>query len=108
MNEAEVERTYRAPAEVLWALWSTREGFESWWGPQGFRTRVHTFEPCVAGVLEYELIAEAPDMIAAMGKLGRPASHGARARFTEFMPCVRLSITSVIDFLPGVPAYENT
>jgi uncharacterized protein YndB with AHSA1/START domain len=28
-----VERTYRARPEELWALWTTKEGFESWWGP---------------------------------------------------------------------------
>ena len=32
-----VERVYRAPVEDLWALWTTKAGFESWWGPEGFR-----------------------------------------------------------------------
>jgi uncharacterized protein YndB with AHSA1/START domain len=36
-----IERTYRAPLEELWALWTTSDGFESWWGPEGFRTKVH-------------------------------------------------------------------
>jgi uncharacterized protein YndB with AHSA1/START domain len=103
-----IERAYRAPVEALWGMWATREGFASWWGPQGFRTRVHTFEARLGGALEYELIAEAPEMIAAMRELGRPASHGARARFAEFEPHSRLAITSVIDFLPGVRPYENT
>ncbi|MBS0361276.1 MAG: SRPBCC domain-containing protein, partial [Proteobacteria bacterium] len=25
-----IERTYRATAEELWALWTTKAGFESW------------------------------------------------------------------------------
>ncbi len=36
-----------------------------------------------------------------------PRTRRARA-ITEFSPCETLSITSVIDFLPGVAAYENT
>src|SRR5262249_2789651 len=29
-----VERTYRAHPKELWDLWTTKEGFESWWGPE--------------------------------------------------------------------------
>ena len=36
------ERRYdNAAIEDLWDLWTTKEGFESWWGPQGFRVAVH-------------------------------------------------------------------
>ena len=35
-----IERTYRAQAEELWDLWTTKTGFESWWGPEGFRVEV--------------------------------------------------------------------
>jgi len=34
-----VERTYRAKVGELWNLWTTKEGFESWWGPKGCRRR---------------------------------------------------------------------
>ncbi len=103
-----IARIYPAPVEELWSLWATKEGFESWWGPEGFRAVVHTLEARRDGVLAYDLIAEAPDMIASLQALGRPAAHAARAQYTEFSPCERLAITSVIDFLPGVAAYENT
>lgn len=29
-----IERTYQAPIEDLWDLWTTKEGIESWWGPK--------------------------------------------------------------------------
>ena len=29
-----IERNYRAGVEELWELWTTKEGFESWWGPE--------------------------------------------------------------------------
>ena len=31
-----IERTYEASIEDIWELWTTREGIESWWGPEGF------------------------------------------------------------------------
>ena len=30
-----IERTYRASVDELWDLWTTKEGFESWWPPEG-------------------------------------------------------------------------
>ena len=54
------------------------------------------------------MIADSPEMIAAMKQMGRPTSHEARARFTKIRPHDRLAITSVIDFLPGVIPYEST
>jgi uncharacterized protein YndB with AHSA1/START domain len=39
-----IERTYRVRIEDLWELWTTKAGFESWWGPEGFRVEVHALE----------------------------------------------------------------
>jgi uncharacterized protein YndB with AHSA1/START domain len=102
-----VERTYRARIEDVWELWTTKDGFESWWGPQGFRAEVQTIEARVGGTLQYEMIADAPEMIAAMKQMGQPISHTTRSRFTEVKPHERLVLTNVIDFLPGVEPYEN-
>ncbi|HZZ68478.1 MAG TPA: SRPBCC domain-containing protein [Phenylobacterium sp.] len=103
-----IERTYRAAVEELWALWATKDGFESWWGPEGFRVEVHRLEPREGGALEYDMIADAPEMVAAMRQMGRPASHPARAVYAEFQPHTRLRLVHVIDFIPGQAAYENT
>ena len=103
-----VERTYEARVEELWELWTTKDGFESWWGPQGFRVEVSVLEARVGGALVYEMIADTPEMIEAMRQMGHPPSHGTRGRFAELQPMKRLAITHVIDFLPGVTPYENT
>jgi uncharacterized protein YndB with AHSA1/START domain len=103
-----IERTYRAEVTELWELWTTKQGFESWWGPDGFRVEVHALEARPGGALHYDMIADSAEMIAAMQQMGRPTSHEARAKFTEFEPHDRLAITSVIDFLPGVVPYEST
>ncbi|WP_437733266.1 SRPBCC family protein [Sorangium sp. So ce1335] len=102
-----VERTYPAAVSELWELWATKDGFESWWGPEGFRVEVHALEPKENGLLHYSMIADAPEMIEAMKRGGQPTSHEVRARFSAFSPQKALTITSVIDFLPGVEAYES-
>ena len=35
-----LERTYRASLRDVWELWTTKTGFESWWGPGGFAVTV--------------------------------------------------------------------
>jgi uncharacterized protein YndB with AHSA1/START domain len=103
-----IERTYRAPVADLWALWATKAGFESWWGPEGFRVEVHTLEARAGGALTYDMIADAPDAVAAMKRVGQPLSHATRGRFAEFKPLERLRLVHVIDFLAGFEPYEST
>jgi uncharacterized protein YndB with AHSA1/START domain len=102
------ERTYRAPLEDLWDLWTTKAGFESWWGPEGFRVEVRALEARLGGALEYDMIADAPDAIAAMKHMGQPLSHSTRGRFGEWKPLERLTLVHVIDFIAGVEPYEST
>jgi uncharacterized protein YndB with AHSA1/START domain len=102
------ERTYRARIEDLWELWTTKDGFESWWGPEGFRVEVFTLDARPGGMLHYDMIADAPEAIEAMRAMGPPLSRPAHGRFTELRPHERLTITHVIDFLPGVKPYEST
>jgi uncharacterized protein YndB with AHSA1/START domain len=103
-----IERMYRASVEELWDMWTTKEGFEAWWPPEGIRTEVHTIEARPNGRLQYEMIAETPEIIAVMEKLGLPASHVEHARFSEFRPRERLVLAILMDFLPGVAPYEGT
>lgn len=46
-----IERTYRVRVEELSDLWTTKEGVESWWGPQSFRAEVHAIEARSGGAL---------------------------------------------------------
>jgi uncharacterized protein YndB with AHSA1/START domain len=103
-----IERTYRASVDELWQLWTTKEGFESWWPPEGFRTKVQVIEACPNGRLHYENIAETPETVAVMKELGLPVSHVEHARFSEFRPRERLVLSIMIDFLAGVEPYEST
>jgi len=103
-----IERTYRARVQELWDLWTTKSGFESWWGPRGFRVEVRALEARVGGALEYDMIADAPDAIAAMKRIGQPVSHFTHGRFAEFEPLERLTPVHMIDFISGVEPYDHT
>ena len=103
-----IERTYRAEVEELWELWTTKDGFESWWGPEGFRVEVHKIEARQGGALHYDMIADTPQMIEAMKQMGRPSSTETRCRFSEFRPHERLALVHLMDFVPGVKPYEST
>lgn len=102
-----VERTYRATIGEVWDLWTTKAGFESWWGPQGFRVEVHTLDARHGGELRYDMIADSDEMIAAMRQMGQPISHPTRSTFSVLEHHRRLELTNVIDFIVGVPAYES-
>ena len=69
-----IERTYRTRVEELWELWTTKEGFESWWGSEGSRVEVHTLEAREGGSLHYDMIAVVPEDIATRSRLGLPPS----------------------------------
>jgi len=102
-----IERTYKAEPADLWYLWTTKEGFESWWGPEGFRADVHRIEGHHGGPLHYDMVAATPAMIAAMESMGQPTSTACKGCFSEFRPYERLVLTQVIDFLPRVQPYDS-
>lgn len=102
-----IERTYRAGIEDVWDLWTTKDGFESWWGPHGFRAEVEELDARVGGALRYAMVADSPETVAALRQSGQPTSTSVRSRFSEVEPRARLVLTNVIDFLPGVAPYES-
>ena len=108
MKSITIERTYKASVADIWALWTTKDGFESWWGPEGFRVDVHSLDARTGGELHYTMIADAPEQVEAMKRMGQPLSHETHGRFTELQPRERLVLTHIIDFLPGVIPYERT
>ncbi len=102
-----IERTYTATAQELWDLWTTKDGFESWWGPEGFRADVHLIEARLHGAVHYDMVADTPQMVETMTRMGQPSSTACRGSFTEFRPHERLALTQIIDFLPGVQPYDS-
>ena len=85
-----IERVYPASANEVWDLWSTKEGIESWWAPDGFRVEVRTLELRPGGELIYAMTATAPEQVEFMNGAGMPLTTESRKTFTEIVrPSVR-------------------
>ena len=102
-----IERTFAgAAAEDVWALWTTKEGIESWWGPDGFEVKVRRLDVRLRGELLYAMTATAPDQIEFLKKAGMPLTTESLVRYTDVVPLERLAFTQMADFIPGVKPYE--
>ena len=106
-NAARFERTYDAPAELIWELWTTAAGLEEWFAPDGFESRVSELELRPGGQLRYTMTATAPEQVAFVRNLGLPLSSEFRRTFTEVAPPTRLAYLSRIDFVPDQEPYEH-
>ena len=100
-----LERTFDATAEEVWELWTTAEGVEAWWGPDGFDVKVRAIDLRVGGVMTYVMTATAADQVEFMRKAGMPLATEARLTFTEVDPPRRLEYNHLADFIPGVEPY---
>jgi uncharacterized protein YndB with AHSA1/START domain len=101
-----LERTFNAPIEEVWDLWTTKEGIESWWGPDGFDVKVRQLDLRPGGELVYAMIATGSDQIDFLKKAGMPATTESRLTYTEVVPRRRLAYSQLADFIPGVEPYE--
>jgi uncharacterized protein YndB with AHSA1/START domain len=105
-NQIRIERSYEAPAETIWRLWTTPEGIESWWAPDGFSVEVQKLDPVPGGELVYTMTATAPEQVEFMRGAGMPLTTESRKTFTDVDAPVRLAYSSLADFIPGVDPYE--
>jgi uncharacterized protein YndB with AHSA1/START domain len=105
-KQIQLRRSFAAPAEAVWALWTTKDGIESWWGPLGFAVTVHAIDLRPGGRLDYTMTAVAPDQIGFMNRAGMPLAHTVTITYTEVVPLRRLAYINLVDFVPGVAAYE--
>ncbi len=101
-----MERRFEASLDEVWDLWTTKDGIEAWWGPEGFTVTVQTLELRAGGRLDYVMEATDPGAIAFMKQNGMPVSHPAHITFTEVTPPRRLAYIHLADFIPGVDSYD--
>jgi uncharacterized protein YndB with AHSA1/START domain len=104
---ARFERTYDAPAELVWELLTTAAGLEEWFAPDGFETRVRELELIPGGQLRYTMTATGPEQVAFMRDTGNPLSVAVIKTFVEVTPPTRLAYRSLIDFVPDHEPYEH-
>jgi uncharacterized protein YndB with AHSA1/START domain len=101
-----MERTFDASLEDVWKLWTTKEGIESWWGPDGFSVKVHSIDLRPGGELRYSMIATAPEKVEFMRQSGMKTSSDLLVRYTEVVEKRLLRYVSHADFIPGVEPYD--
>jgi uncharacterized protein YndB with AHSA1/START domain len=101
-----MERTFDVPIGEVWDLWTTKEGLESWWGPEGFSVEVHAIDLRVGGEMRYTMRATAPEVIEGMKRMGLPLRTESRLTYLEISPRRRLGYIHLADFVPGVAAYD--
>lgn len=101
-----LERTYTASLQDVWDMWTTREGIESWWGPDGFSVKVRKLDLRPGGDLHYAMTATAAPQIEFMKKAGMPLTTECKLAYTEVTPPRRLAYTHLADFIPGVEPYR--
>jgi uncharacterized protein YndB with AHSA1/START domain len=101
-----VQRTYAASISEAWALWTTKSGIESWWGPEGFEVTVVSLDLRPGGHLIYLMTAVAPEQVAFMKRAGMSLTTKCKLTYTEVSPPSRLAYKTLADFVPGVAPYE--
>ena len=103
-----IERSYATSVDEAWALWTTKAGIESWWGPEGFDVTVTSLDLRSGGELVYLMTATAPEQVAFMKQAGMPVTTECRVTYTEVSPPGRLAYKTLADFVPDVTPYEVT
>ena len=101
-----LERTYTASLQDVWDMWTTKEGIESWWGPDGFSVKVRKLDLRPGGECHYGMTATAAPQIEFMKKHGMPLTTEAKLTYTEVSPPRRLAYSHLADFIPGVEPYR--
>lgn len=98
-----IERTFHAPIEAVWQLWTTKEGIESWYGPRGFTSTIDALEVVVGGPFHCTMHAASPQMIEMMKARGRPTSWPNLATWTEVVHHARLGFEMAVPMGPDKP-----
>ena len=88
-DEVVIERTFEAPVELVWQMWTDPEHFKNWYGPTGFTVPVAEMDVRVGG--KHLICMASPDGSMKMWTTGE---------YTEVIPNERLVYTDS-------PADEN-
>ncbi len=101
-----IERRYAASIEDVWDLWTTKEGIESWWGPNGFSVMVHELDLRAGGEMRYAMTAVDPAQVQFMKQAGMPLTTEAKLTYTAIVPGKSIAYAHRVDFVPGIEPYD--
>jgi uncharacterized protein YndB with AHSA1/START domain len=99
------ERFYDASIEDVWALWTTKEGLEEWYAPEGMHVEILALELRLGGAFEQVMTAVGADQVAYLANANMSRTARVSGRFVELVHHRRLRIRFDIDFVPGVESY---
>ncbi len=101
-----MERVYDASIEDVRALWTTKEGLEEWFAPEGMRFEVSVLELWVGGAFEHVMTAVGAEQVAYLANLDmRHRQRGCAVDSIEIEHHRKLRIRFDMDFVPGVESY---
>ena len=92
-----IERTFDAPIDVIWQLWTQPEHFQNWYGPRGFTVPVAEMDVQVGG--RRFVAMESPDGSMKFWTVGE---------FTEIVPNERLVYTENLSDADGTIITETS
>ena len=58
-RELLLTRTFNAPIELVWEVWTDPEHIKNWWGPNGFTNTIYTMKVEPGG--EWDFVMHGPD-----------------------------------------------
>lgn len=58
-REIRITRTFKAPIDLMWEVWTNPEHIVNWWGPNGFTNTIHKMDFQEGG--EWKLTLHGPD-----------------------------------------------
>ena len=61
LNEVRIERTFDAPQELIWQMWTDPHHFEQWYGPTGATVSVATMDVVVGGTRHISIEMQTPN-----------------------------------------------
>jgi uncharacterized protein YndB with AHSA1/START domain len=105
-DKIRIERIYFTSAQTIWRLWTTAEGIQSWWAPDGFTVKVVKLDLKPGGELVYTMTATGPEQITFMRGAGMPLTTESQKTFTELVEPRRIAYLSLVDFVPNHEPYE--
>ncbi len=86
-NSVVIERTFDAPAELIWQMWTDPEHFAGWYGPTGASIPVAQMDVRVGGTRLVGMVMETPNGTMRMWFTGeyREVVENRRLVYTESM-----------------------
>lgn len=103
-----IKKTYNSEIQDVWDLWTTKDGIESWWGPDKFVVTVESLDFRPGGSLLYTMKPIDTDMAAGMKRAGMPVESRLKITFLEIETLRRINYFSAIDFVPDAAPYDVT